>query len=598
MVMDDFVALIESKGLLSGSHNVSRMTVKEAYVWSQRRTTSTHAKVEHEEKSLQRMDFYEFLEALALMAVRMHSDPFQHGKMPLHEKLQILIDHLLGRGPSEEEMELKKEAMKLGFDSGTQVDIWWEKKQRSYEAIILGVDGEKLKIVVQYLIDESIAFYTLDDLFDKVMEAKQNAEGRYVTLQDIQAGYEDYNGLKKACPFLLLAILIWLTTWIGIRDASIKIKGELFEVMKARSDGPNTPLAFTAESYEDIQEVYTTIIDDLEKMQINSTIKDGSIVLVSAALRFQQFQEFNKETNKTCGLLNFDRDSQEAIGGMPKVYANFSYDIDKLPKDCGHKVELPIYIFRTKGLRNEQKKLCAAVAVALKNKCTDNHKCYDYTNLDLGEHAHEYNGISETYCDSYGDWNGTLNGTSLNTANKKLTYLMAQENKIAFQSEEITLSVGFYHPQSGYFFSMELGYKRVRSGRYELDTTRQSRAAPVSISISEALHVLLNFITLIFTSIYICKSAFLLVNYARCKKKTGIINTSSEDCVFEFFELAAGVLTFASCLSYASFVDRSFSRTLENSDRELTQDYSNSKNVGSVALILWLIVLFGKLRFQ
>ena len=74
-------------------------------------------------------------------------------------------------------MELKKEAMKLGFDSGTQVDIWWEKKQRSYEAIILGVDGEKLKIVVQYLIDESIAFYTLDDLFDKVMEAKQNAEG-------------------------------------------------------------------------------------------------------------------------------------------------------------------------------------------------------------------------------------------------------------------------------------------------------------------------------------------------------------------------------------------------------------------------------------
>ena len=46
------------------------------------------------------------------MAVRMHSDPFQHGKMPLHEKLQILIDHLLGRGPSEEEMELKKDYIK------------------------------------------------------------------------------------------------------------------------------------------------------------------------------------------------------------------------------------------------------------------------------------------------------------------------------------------------------------------------------------------------------------------------------------------------------------------------------------------------------
>ncbi len=176
MVMDDFMVLIEAKGLLSGTHNVSRMTVKEAYVWSQRRTTSTHAKVEHEEKSLRRMDFYEFLEALALLAVRMHSDPFQHGKMPLHEKLEILIDHLLGRGPSEEEMKLKNEAMKLGFDSGTTVDIWWEKKQRSYKAVVLGVDGEKLRIVVQYFIDESIAFYTLDDLFDKVVEAKQRAD--------------------------------------------------------------------------------------------------------------------------------------------------------------------------------------------------------------------------------------------------------------------------------------------------------------------------------------------------------------------------------------------------------------------------------------
>ena len=176
MVMDDFIALIESKGLLSGSHNVSRMTVKEAYVWSQRRTTSVHAKVEHEEKSLRRMDFYEFLEALALLAVRMHSDPFQHGKMHLHEKLEILIDYLLGRGPSEEEMRLKKEAIKLGFDSGTTVDIWWEKKQRSYKAVVLGIDGEKLRIVVQYFIDESIAFYTLDDLFDKVVEAKQRAD--------------------------------------------------------------------------------------------------------------------------------------------------------------------------------------------------------------------------------------------------------------------------------------------------------------------------------------------------------------------------------------------------------------------------------------
>ena len=100
----------------------------------------------------------------------MHSDPFQHGKMPLHEKLETLIDHLLGRGPSEEEMRLKKEAMKLGFNTGTQVKIWWETKQR-YEAIILGIDGEKLKIVVQYFIDESIAFYSLDELFDRVEEA-------------------------------------------------------------------------------------------------------------------------------------------------------------------------------------------------------------------------------------------------------------------------------------------------------------------------------------------------------------------------------------------------------------------------------------------
>ena len=61
-------------------------------------------------------------------------------------------------GPSRE----MRQAMKLGFSTGTSKDL-----VGNYSAamkLILGIDGEKLKIVVQYFIDESIAFYSLDEL--------------------------------------------------------------------------------------------------------------------------------------------------------------------------------------------------------------------------------------------------------------------------------------------------------------------------------------------------------------------------------------------------------------------------------------------------
>ena len=92
---------------------------------------------------------------------------------------------------------------------------------------------------------------------------------KYVTLQDIKLGYEDYVGLRGVCQFLVFAILLLWTLYCGISPASIKIKDELFEIMEARGDGPNTPLALKAQTYEEIQEVYTKIINNVHAMQIN-----------------------------------------------------------------------------------------------------------------------------------------------------------------------------------------------------------------------------------------------------------------------------------------------------------------------------------------
>ena len=115
MELEDFEKFMEGKGLLGGRHAVSRMVIKEAYVWSQRRTVGTKASTSKEEMSLRRMDFYEFLEALALIAIRMHSDPVRHQGMDLRDKLETLVHIVLGRGPSIQETHLKEEMAKLGF---------------------------------------------------------------------------------------------------------------------------------------------------------------------------------------------------------------------------------------------------------------------------------------------------------------------------------------------------------------------------------------------------------------------------------------------------------------------------------------------------
>ena len=178
MDLADFEALIDSKGLLSGHHAVSRMTVKEAYVWSQRRATSTHAAVQHEEKSLQRMDFYEFLEALALMAVRMHSDQSKHRGMSLHDKLETLIDYILGRGPSPEEMKVRNAARQQGLDTGSLIDVWWPEKERSYHAVVMGIRKQDLKLVIQYTDDGTVSYWDLEKLQKRVREAWEEKKRR------------------------------------------------------------------------------------------------------------------------------------------------------------------------------------------------------------------------------------------------------------------------------------------------------------------------------------------------------------------------------------------------------------------------------------
>jgi hypothetical protein len=106
LTLDDYTRLIESTGLLTSADvlvnaSATYRMVRECFVWSQRKSTDEHSSVSHEEESLARMDFKEFLESLALMAHRIFSshDKFKHAtgshaehlSQQLSEFLDILI---------------------------------------------------------------------------------------------------------------------------------------------------------------------------------------------------------------------------------------------------------------------------------------------------------------------------------------------------------------------------------------------------------------------------------------------------------------------------------------------------------------------------
>eukprot|EP00942_MAST-04A_sp_MAST-4A-sp1_P013754 g13754.t1 len=331
------------------------------------------------------------------------------------------------------------------------------------------------------------------------------------------------------CFCMCLAFVLALTALTGINNEAIQIKGELFQMIEARGDGsPNfKKLAFEPQLYEEVQGQFTKIINKLETEQINSTIKGGSLFLVSATLGY-----------RTQGSKCWEPTSD----GLPHLYSNFRY-VKK--KDCGG-VRLETFIFRTNGLRNESKKECARYAFGLRNKCRNNAEC----NFKPNPLADE---VLSASCDSIGDWNGTLNGTSINTASEKLKYLMEPENKIAYGSKNLRLYLEFYHPNTGYFFFMQLRYDS-RDGHYSIDEGNgEGFGAPLNpfFGSLENAQSTFTYMTLIFICLEICKSSLIVLTYIRRKIKCGNsihFKHSDADCVFAILSLGACICTIIYCL--------------------------------------------------
>ena len=106
--LEQYIALVESTGLLTASDvlvnaSATHRMVRECFVWSQRKAVQreSQSSVNHEEESLIKMDFKEFLESLALLAHRTFSshEDFAHAQGShaehLAEQLRAFLDVLL-----------------------------------------------------------------------------------------------------------------------------------------------------------------------------------------------------------------------------------------------------------------------------------------------------------------------------------------------------------------------------------------------------------------------------------------------------------------------------------------------------------------------
>ena len=102
LTMDGYIELIESSGLLREDDvlvtvSTTHRVIRECFIWSQRKATGDHSNVHQEEQSLNKMDFGEFLESLALLAYRTY---FEHPEW-LHvsgahaEHLGVKLEELL-----------------------------------------------------------------------------------------------------------------------------------------------------------------------------------------------------------------------------------------------------------------------------------------------------------------------------------------------------------------------------------------------------------------------------------------------------------------------------------------------------------------------
>jgi hypothetical protein len=329
-------------------------------------------------------------------------------------------------------------------------------------------------------------------------------------------------------------------------------------------------MALEARTYGEIQTVYTNIVNRLERTHVNSTIKDGSILLVSSFLKY---------------YIRTPRVECHTKPTIPSLYSKFEYANEGKERlhDCHQFDELNVYIFRTDGLRDEESK-CTENSIPRKGKCRK-ESCV------------------LAHCDNIGDWYGNLNGTSIHTATKKIEYIMDPDNNIVFLPSQMALYLAFYHVESGYLFNMELAYQLDDTGRYSVLSYYMSRAAPLNpfYGPREIAHFILHTVTTILV-IYECiKALSLLFSYIVQYIKdpdSHAIEISFEDFTFAAITCVACVVTLWSALLYFFFVIRSSNLTLDVTENYVCGGFFASNLFASWGLVFWILVFFGKLRFQ
>ena len=270
---------------------------------------------------------------------------------------------------------------------------------------------------------------------------------------------------------------------------------------------------------------------------------------------------------------------------MPPMYTNFKYANEG--RESMHSCPssfVRIYLYRTPGLREEQREACSKEITARKDKCMKTQCRYNS-------------------CDNIGDWYGSLNGTSLDTVVQKTKYVMDPDNNIASRSKEHILQLCFYHPETGYIFNMELGYSMDSTGRFNVLSVAMSRAAPLNpfFSAKEWVHFFLNIFTCIFVLYEGIKAWFTMQEYRKEEKEDRDGHTmvlSFEDYVFAFITAIASFISFCSTVAFSFYVFFNCNRNLESIESWLCFSFGAANITGSIALIFWILAFFGKLRFQ
>ena len=408
---------------------------------------------------------------------------------------------------------------------------------------------------------------------------------KYIVLLDIRSKHQDYVGLQQIIRFLFVGVLLIATFYLGSNPAAIKIKNELFEIMEVRGEASNS--ALDARTYGEVKDVYTKVISKLQSEEKNSTLKDGSLVMVSSFFKYDI-----KRPGAICG----------SPAKMPTAYSDFEYQHDNREKLEGCPTQtVAVYIYRTKGLRDENA-ACVDDNEARRGKCRE-QECTTMSPRIRKDAFGASLWEGDSHCDDIGDWIGAMNGTTIKTAKAKLDYMMEPKNGIVFPNTNMNLYMAFYHPESGYFFNMELAYKLDETGRYQIKYASMSRAAPLNPfhGLRQQCHFAIVLITTMYCIYEFIKQLRFVYKVFRGEaqaKKRHYLTLTSEDLVFAWIIIIACAATFWSNGAYFLNVYIKMHFTLETVDPDICWLYTNHLLIGSTSIIIWLLVLFGKLRFH